>query len=103
MLTIQNTYKFLSSDYFQKLLKKCENPNILYKLIKQFGNNNPNLSFDVFIAITYFKRTSEPKYCHTIPTIAYVKAKRLWNEFINNYSTLSHELKEKYMIDDDFY
>jgi len=102
MLTIQNTYKFLSSDYFQKLLKKCENPHILYKLIKQFGNNNPNLSFDVFIAITYYKRTPKPKYCHIISTIAYVKAKRLWNEFINNYSTLSQELKEKYIINDDF-
>ena len=101
MLTIQNTNKFFLSDYFQRLLKKCEDYHILYNLIKQFGNNNPNLPFDVFIAITYLKRTSKPNYCHTIPTIAYVKAKRLWNEFINN--TLSNGLKKKYIIDDDFY
>ena len=92
-------------DYYvlQKMLES-DRHCILSKLIKELYKIHEKLDektrIYIFCAIIHLKKSYDS---HNMPAEFYIRAKHMWNNFINDNKILSNTLKTHYIITNNFY
>lgn len=97
---------YITKEDYIELIKMLDPDRycILSKLIKELYKIHEKLDkktrICIFCAIIHLKKTYDS---HNMPVKFYIRAKHMWNNFINDNKILSNTLKTHYIITNRFY
>ena len=97
---------YITKEDYIELIKMLDPDRhcILSKLIKELYKIHEKLDkktrICIFCAIIHLKKTYDS---HNMPVKFYIRAKHMWNNFINDNKILSNTLKTRHIIINNFY